>query len=103
MKAERFQARIDLAAVVSIGALALALGACGDEQPGSAAEGVARPAVHLTHVTDKRFERARFSNPTKIDNRWFPLPAGMQFIYHGRSDRGQGRLPHRVIFTATDL
>ena len=50
MKAERFQARIDLAAVVSIGALALALGACGDEQPGSAAEGVARPAVHLTHA-----------------------------------------------------
>ena len=28
---------------------------------------------------------------------------GTQFVYEGESDRGQGRRPHRVIFTVTDL
>ena len=27
----------------------------------------------------------------------------MQFTYEGRSNRGQGRLPHRVVFTVTSL
>ena len=32
-----------------------------------------------------------------------PLEPGMQFTYEGRSNRGGGRLPHRVVFTVTDL
>jgi hypothetical protein len=47
--------------------------------------------------------RARFSDPTTIDNEWFPLEPGTQFVYEGRANRGQGRLQHRVVFTVTDL
>jgi hypothetical protein len=45
----------------------------------------------------------RFSDPTKIDNTWFPLAPGTQFTLVGRSNRGGGRLPHRVVLTVTDL
>jgi hypothetical protein len=51
----------------------------------------------------KTFARAGFSNPTKIDNRWFPLVPGTRFTLVGRADRGHGRRSHRVVFTVTDL
>jgi hypothetical protein len=51
----------------------------------------------------KTFARAGFSNPTKIDNRWFPLVPGTRFTLVGHADRGQGRRSHRVVFTVTDL
>jgi hypothetical protein len=49
------------------------------------------------------FDHARFSTPTRIANRWMPLVPGTQFILEGRSNRGGGPLPHRVILTVTDL
>ena len=57
----------------------------------------ARTAVH----TD--FDPKKFSDSTRIDNRFQPLEPGMQFTYEGRSNRGGGRLPHKVIFTVTGL
>jgi hypothetical protein len=91
--------RVSGAAVVlalSIG-LPLSLGACGGEDEVKADEARARTAAH----TD--FDPDNFSDSTKIDNRFQPLEPGMQFTYDGRSDRGGGRLPHRVIFTVTAL
>ena len=76
--------------------LPFALGACGGEEVVNA-ESKSRTAVH----TD--FDASNFSDSTKIDNRYLPLEAGMQFTYEGRSNRGQGRLPHRVVFTVTGL
>ena len=86
---------------VALLALALMLGvgvaACGSEEESSADSVKSRTAVH----TD--FDPANFSDSTKIDNKWSPLEPGMQFTYEGRSNRGGGRLPHRVVFTVTDL
>ncbi len=88
------RARIATAAslmVLSVG-LPVALGACGggDDTEAQAA-------------TEKDFDHGNFSNPTEIDNKWFPLTPGMQLVYEGRSNRGHGRLPHRVITTVTDF
>lgn len=84
--------------------LVLLLGACGGEDSSSAARAAAaKPDPSLSRITDKGYDRTKFSDSTTIDNKWFPLPVGTQFIFQGRSDRGQGRLPHRVIFTVTDL
>jgi hypothetical protein len=47
--------------------------------------------------------RGTFSDPTRIDNRWFPLTPGTQFTYEGRANRGEGQRRHRVVFTVTDL
>jgi hypothetical protein len=73
-------------------ALPLALGACGGEEKSQA-----------NAATHRDFDPNNFSDSTNIDNKWSPLEPGMQFIYEGRSNRGLGRLPHRVVFTVTDL
>lgn len=88
---------IAIGAALATIALPVALGACGGEEVVKADETKARTAVH----TD--FDPANFSDSTKIDNRFQPLEPGMQFTYDGRSDRGGGRLRHRVIFTVTAL
>ena len=49
------------------------------------------------------FRPRDFSNPTVIDNRFFPLAPGKQFILDGTANRGGGTLAHRVVFTVTDL
>ena len=55
-------------------------------------------------ATERDFDRENFSAAsTTIDNAWFPLRPGTQFVYEGRANRGGGVLPHRVVFTVTDL
>jgi hypothetical protein len=98
---ERCLVRIGAAATASIATLAF--GACGSDESAPPTKVIAKPPTSLTHLTDKGYDRAKFSNPTKISNKWFPLTAGTQFVFQGHSNRGQGRLPHRVIFTVTDL
>jgi hypothetical protein len=78
-------------AVLSAG-LPLALAACGGNEQASP-----KQAVHSD------FDRDNFNNSTQVDNKWHPLVPGTQFTYEGRSNRGFGRLPHRVVFTVTDL
>ena len=49
------------------------------------------------------FRSDDFQNPTQVDNRWLPLIPGTVFIFDGMANRGGGLLPHRVVFTVTDL
>jgi len=49
------------------------------------------------------FNPGNFSNPTTINNNWFPLVPGKQYVLEGQANRGGGPLPHQVIFTVTDL
>jgi hypothetical protein len=89
----------------ALAALLLATGgsfgmsACGEEETPAAQA----PKAAVKHVTEKDYAKATFSKPTKIDNKWFPLPAGTEYVFEGRSNRGKGQRPHRVIFTVTDL
>jgi hypothetical protein len=88
----------------SIAALILAavtLAACGAEAAKLAASH-ADPDNRT--VTEKDFDpKGNFSVPTQVDNRWHPLVPGTQFVFEGRSNRGLGPRPHRVIFTVTGL
>ncbi|MDA0160441.1 hypothetical protein OM076_09200 [Solirubrobacter ginsenosidimutans] len=79
----------------------LALGACGVE--GAKLAGTEADPDNRT-VTEKDFDpKGNFSAPTRVDNRWHPLAPGTQFVFEGRSNRGLGPRPHRVIFTVTGL
>lgn len=49
------------------------------------------------------FSPGNFPAPTQINNQWSPLVPGTQFVLEGRANRGGGVLPHRVVFTVTDL
>jgi hypothetical protein len=96
-------------ATVTIAALAMpaALVGCGSDDGGKPAGGAQARTEEtrraIAQATHHDFDARNFSASTRIDNPWNPLVPGTQFIYEGRSDRGRGRLPHRVIFTVTDL
>jgi hypothetical protein len=94
--------RLDFA----VAAMALALAACGDAGTDESAATV-KPATSIKapakHAVDTDFDRKKFTRSTRIDNQWTPLRPGMQFTFEGRANRGRGRLPHRVVFTVTDL
>jgi hypothetical protein len=63
------------------------------------------PTLPETPVEDLQFEelpRDAFSDPTTIDNEWFPLRPGTRFVYQGAIN-DDGRVPHGVSFTVTDL
>jgi hypothetical protein len=44
-----------------------------------------------------------YSHPTRIDNRYFPLRPGTEFVYEGRTQGGRKRVEHRVVFVVTGL
>ncbi len=49
------------------------------------------------------FDRNNFDRSTSIDNKWLPLKPGTQYVYKGYTQAGKRRVPHRVVFTVTDL
>lgn len=49
------------------------------------------------------FNANNFTSSTTIDNQFFPLVPGMQFVYEGHVNQGGQSLEHQVIFTVTDL
>ena len=59
--------------------------------------------LNRLRIGSPTFDPINFSNSTQIDNQWYPLIPGTQFIYEGSAVRGSGLRPHRVVFTVTDL
>jgi|SRR5215218_4707281 hypothetical protein len=49
------------------------------------------------------FNAGGFTNPTNITNTTFPLVPGSQLTLEGTVDRGGVTVPHRVVFTVTDV
>jgi hypothetical protein len=81
---------------------ATVLAACGG--PGATTAPAAPATTRAPRdVTEKDFDPSRFPAAPKVDNRWYPLVPGTQFVMEGRANRGRGRLPHRVVTTVTDL
>jgi hypothetical protein len=102
--------------VLAIGALVppFLLGACGSSAtpaPASQAPPAASPPAKSTtasstpsvNVTEKDFDASNFPAAPKVDNRWYPLTPGTQYVLEGEANRGKGTRPHQVVFTVTDL
>lgn len=49
------------------------------------------------------FDASQFDESTKIDNPWFPLKPGTQFVWEGFTEDAGEKIPHRVILSVTDL
>ncbi len=90
---------------------ALLAAACAGTQSGtqssgaqSTKNGVERTQEEPLTESAQDFGRARFDDPTRIDNRWLPLTPGTQFVYEGSAVVDEeGRQPRRVVTTVTDL
>ena len=86
--------------------LALTLAACAsqDEPTGQVAGATSIPATTAARVavaTD--FDPASFSDPTRVDNRWFPLEPGTQLTWQGSALDGKEKIARKVVFTVTGL
>jgi hypothetical protein len=84
--------RLGCLVAVTVAALAFASGAWAAE--------ASDPATHITH---DQFDPGTYEDSTEIDNRWFPLVPGTQYVLEGEADRGAGLRPHRVVFTVTGV
>lgn len=92
--------RLPITFVAAAAALLIAAPACGGKSSTKAAstgEAKPRPAV----ATD--FDKASFGDPTTIDNAWLPMKPGTQLVFRGTTTEGKEKIPHRLVFTMTDL
>jgi len=91
--------RIRYLIVVGFAALALLL-----LLPGVAGATATHPVPPAgTCAPYKAFHPNQFGRSTRINNQFFPLTPGTQYVLEGRANRGGGALPHQVTFTVTDL
>ncbi len=51
----------------------------------------------------EEFDPNHFDHPTNVDNQWYPLQPGTQYVYEGVTEEAGQRIPHRITFTVTDL
>ncbi|WP_157979442.1 hypothetical protein [Rhodoferax ferrireducens] len=54
----------------------------------------------------KKFEELdlkEFDRSENIDNPWLPLKPGMQWVFEGYTEEEGKRIPHRLVFSVTDL
>ncbi|MGQ0850077.1 MAG: hypothetical protein ACT4OP_13395 [Actinomycetota bacterium] len=49
------------------------------------------------------FDPGQFGSPTDITNQFLPMPPGSQLIYEGFTIADGEEIPHRVVWTVTDL
>ncbi len=83
-----------------VGAICLSLtssAAVALEKPVWAA-GIEPNAKVLEEMDPKAFERSE-----NIDHPWWPLKPGMQWIFEGFAEEDGKKVPHRIVFTVTDL
>ncbi len=82
---------------------AVALTACDLRDNGKAGgQEPARDSVARV-VTEKDFDHRSFSNPLQVDNRWWPLQPGTEFVYEGTAVEDDQRIRRRVEVTVSDL
>ena len=84
-------------------AVSIVLYGCGDDDSASDAE-VDMVEPEIGDVTESElYANVTFSDPTNIDNEWFPLTPGTRLTYEGTTvDEGEF-IDHIVITTVTDL
>jgi hypothetical protein len=70
---------------------------------GQALQATSSGSVPPWEIKASDYDRDNFTNPTKVDNKWFPLRPGTQLVFRGTTTEGKETIPHRVIFTVTDL
>jgi hypothetical protein len=70
---------------------------------GDGSEASASSNAPPREIAAKDFDSRNFDRSTTIDNEWFPLRPGMQFVYEGSTREEGKRVPHRTVFTVTDL
>ena len=110
---------VALAFLTGVGAVVSASGCATDSGPDAgqgdvaAAEGTTGGAAGETtagskgsskEISAEDFDPSLFDETSAtIDNEWWPLEPGTQFTWRGWTQEDEERIPHRIVFTVTDL
>jgi len=62
------------------------------------ATGIEPGAKQVEELDPKAFDRSE-----NIDHPWWPLKPGMQWVFEGYAEEEGKKVPHRIVFTVTDL
>jgi hypothetical protein len=92
--------RLGAATVAAVTVLLLAASASGSS--GRTAAAGSDPGQGR-EISAKDFNPQNFDRSIEIDNRWFPLRPGTQFVYEGSTREDGERVSHREVFSVTDL
>jgi hypothetical protein len=102
-------------AALAASLVVLSASACGGERGEAIPGGEAPPAVtagrealtkaFAQEITAEDFDPSIFDPERSaiIDNEWFPLQPGTRWIFRGSTVEDEERIPHRIVFTVTDL
>jgi hypothetical protein len=106
----RARAPLVLVAAAAVAAALFASGCGGGESSRAEAgkpttAGASKSAKDLRHaISADDYDRSLFdSRSTTIDNAWWPLKPGTRFSWRGSTREDGERVPHRIVFTVTDL
>jgi hypothetical protein len=94
--------KLHVAAIFISLLIMLSAAACG-AQSGSTEDGSEKTKTAPLTGSAEDFDRAKFDDPTHIDNRWLPLAPGTQLVYEGSAIDDGERISRRVVTTVTDL
>jgi hypothetical protein len=97
---------------VAAALLVLATSACSGSETSSdattgtqtAAGTTTKSVITAREISADDFDLSLFDDgSTTIDNEWFPLKPGTQWVWKGSTQEEEGRVPHSIVFTVTDL
>ncbi len=83
--------------------LAIGLLAFGIVQPFSLSAGAHTQQSLAAANKFETLDTKNFEDSTQINNKWFPVKPGTQYVYKGFTKEEGRKVPHRVVFTVTDL
>jgi hypothetical protein len=63
----------------------------------------ASSATTSDEIKAKDFGRQKFDRSTAVTNKWLPMKPGTQLVFDGTTTEGKEKIPHRLVFTITDL
>ena len=87
-----------LAALAGISLSSTDVMAAGKKAKSAPTENIEPGAKAIEEIDPKAFDRSE-----NIDHPWWPLKPGMQWIFEGYSEDEGKKVPHRIVFTVTDL
>lgn len=91
-----------LASAASVSML-IGLVGCGDDKPKSATTTTTVAPEDVAPTEAPPFDAKTFTDPTTIDNEWFPNATGYQVTYEGQVKSAEENFRRRIVFTVTDL
>jgi len=77
--------------------------ASNNNEPDEPADSPTEEAAIDPELARPDISQAKFDNPTKIDNKYFPMNPGTQLVFKGKTEEAGITYDHSIVYYVTDL